>query len=58
MERVTMQSNDIVKQFPKVFQGLGRLQDNYCITLQSDSQLYARNTPRRIAIPLLPKVEA
>ena len=57
VERVTMQSIDIVKQFPKAF-GLGRLQDNYWITLQSDSQPYALTTPRRMAIPLLLKVEA
>ena len=58
VEPVTVQSNSIIQKFPKLFQGLGKLKDNYCIKLQSDAQPYALTTPRRVAIPLLPKVEA
>ena len=37
---------------------LGKLKDNYAIKLQTNFQPYALTTPRHIAIPLLPKVEA
>ncbi len=49
---------NIAKQFPKLFQGLGKLEDNYTIKLCDDSQPFALTTPRRVAIPLLPKVKA
>ena len=58
VEPVTLQQNSIIQKFPRVFQGLGRLKDSYSIKLHSNSQPYALTTPRRIAIPLLPKVEA
>ena len=47
----------VSEKFPQLFQGLGKLTDNYSIKLQSNSQPYALTTPRRVAIPLLPKVE-
>ena len=47
----------IAEKFPQLFQGLGKLKDNYSIKLQSNSQPYALTMPRRVAIPLLPKVE-
>ena len=48
----------VVQKFPKLFQGLGRLKDNYTIKLRENAEPYALNTPRRVAIPLLPKVKA
>ena len=42
----------------RLFEGLGKLKDNYSIKLQNNCQAYALTTPRRVAIPLLPKVEA
>ena len=53
-----MTLNSVVNKFPQLFQGLGKLKDNYCIKLHNDCQPYALTTPRRVAIPLLPKVEA
>ena len=47
----------VSEKFPQLFQGLGKLTDNYSIKLQSNSEPYALTTPRRVAIPLLPKVE-
>jgi hypothetical protein len=49
---------DLVKQFPKSFEGLGKLAEEYKIVLQDDAGPYALSTPRRVAILLLPKVKA
>lgn len=49
---------DVVKQFPKLFGGLGRLKEEYKIELQDDAKPCALTTPRHVAIPLLPKVKA
>ena len=49
---------DWVKQFPKLFDGLGKLDGEYKIVLREDAKPYALSTPRRVAIPLLPKVKA
>lgn len=53
-----IETEEIIKKFPTVFQGLGRLKDDYTIKLKSDAQPFALSTPRRVAIPLLPKVKA
>ena len=49
---------DLVKQFSKLFEGLGKLEEEYTIVLRDDARPYALSTPHRIAIPLLPKVKA
>ena len=50
---------DVVREFPKLLGGLGRLEEEYKIVLRDDARSYALSTPRRIAIPLLPtKVKA
>ena len=49
---------DIERQFPKLFEGLGKLEEEYKIVLRDNAQPYAQSTPRRIAIPLLPRVKA
>jgi len=49
---------DVVREFPKLFEGLGRLEEEYKIGLRDNAKPYALSTPRRIAIPLLPKVKA
>ena len=54
----SVQASSIVKDFPELFQGLGRLKDNYKIQLLSEAKPFALTTPRRVAIPLLPKVKA
>ena len=53
-----VQEGSVVQKFPKLFQGLGRLKDNYTIKLRENAEPYALNTPRRVAIPLLPRVKA
>lgn len=52
-----IQKPGIVNQFPDVFRGLGKLKDNYVIDLKEDATPYALTTPRRVPIPLLPKVK-
>ena len=51
-----MEEDEIVKQFPEVFNGLGRLSDSYTIKLKEEATPFALTTPRRVPIPLLPKV--
>jgi len=59
IEPISTQLHPAIQGFPKLFQGLGKLQGRpYSISLHSDAQPYALCTPRRVAIPLLPKVEA
>ena len=53
-----IQIDSIVKQFPELFQGLGRLKDNYKIQLLSEAKPFPFTTSRCVAVPLLPKVKA
>ena len=48
----------VTAQFPTLFQGLGRLKENYRIQLRSDAKPFALTTPRQVAVPLLPKIKA
>ena len=50
------ENKDITKSYPKLFNGLGLLSSPYKIRVKEDARPYALSTPRRIAIPLLPKV--
>ena len=43
--------------FPQLFQGLGKLQGQYHIKQKDNAQPFALTVPRRVAIPLLPKVK-
>ena len=49
---------DSVDQYPDLFKGLGTMPDTYHITLKDDATPFAINAPRRISLPLFPKVEA
>ena len=51
------EKDDIVKNFPKLFTGLGKLDTEYHIQLEEGAQPYAVHTARRIALPLVPKVK-
>ena len=53
-----VKSGSVIEQFPELFTGLGRLKDDYKIELKSDAVPYALTTPRRVPLPLLPKVKA
>jgi predicted aspartyl protease len=47
----------VIQRYPKLFTGLGELEEEYNIELEQDAQPYAISSPRRIALPLLPKVK-
>ena len=53
----TMQTKDVIRQFPTIFKGLGNLGEEFEIKLKPDAQPFALTTPRNIALPLRPKVE-
>ena len=42
---------------PKLFKGLGRVENEYTIKLKAGAQPHAGNTARKIAHPQLPKVK-
>lgn len=58
VEAVSLTSVEAVKQqFPKLFSGLGRMEGEYKIELKADAKPFALSTPRRVPLPLLPKVK-
>ena len=48
----------VVSKFPHIFKGLGRMTGAYHIRLRDDATPYALTVPRRVAIPLMPKVKS
>ena len=48
---------DPVKEFPSLFCGLGKLGGEHTIQLKENATPYTLSTPRRVAIPLMPKVK-
>ena len=52
-----IRQSDVIKQFPQVFKGLGKLEGSYTIKLKENAVPFALTTPRRVPIPLLPKVK-
>lgn len=57
VEPVLTQKDAIVQKFPHLFQGLGCMEGTYNITLKEGAKPFALTTPRRVALPLLPKVK-
>ena len=51
-------SNDFKAEFPKVFQGLGLLKEEYKIPFRDNTTPICLYTPRRVPHLLLPKVKA
>ena len=54
---VTRDKAYITTEFPELFNGLGRMKGNYTIELEEGARPYSVSTPRRVPIPLLPKVQ-
>ena len=46
------------RRFPKLFQGLGKLDGDYHITVKPGATPYSLDTPRRVPIPLMEAVKA
>lgn len=54
----SLEQNSILKKHPNIFQGLGNMEGEYHIRLREGAVPFAQTTPRRVALPLLPKVKA
>ena len=46
------------EQFPQLFTGLGKLNDEYTIRLKEGAQPFALNTPRRVPVPPMKSVKS
>lgn len=58
VDPVSLDSTKAVKeQFPKLFPGLGKLEGEYKIELKPDAKPFPLSTPRRVPLPLMPKVK-
>ena len=55
-ETTPLTAPHIHKQFPKLFQGLGNLGEEYEIKLKPDAKPFSLFTPRRVPLPLREKV--
>ena len=58
VHRVSSITSDIPAKFPELFQGLGSLPGEYTIRLRDNAKPFTITTPRRVALPLLPRVKA
>ncbi|KAG1937342.1 interleukin-1 receptor accessory protein-like 1-A [Pimephales promelas] len=56
INNVSLDSKDSKKEFPKLFCGLGKMEGEYNTVLKPGAQPFSLSTPRRISLPLLPKV--
>ena len=54
---VNKSKEDIVAQFPELFNRLGLIKSSYRIELEEEAKPYSIMAPRRVPIPLLPKVK-
>ena len=52
-----LSKEDIVKQYPMLFQGLGKLEGKHTIHLKEGETPFCLTTPRRIPLPLMKKVQ-
>ena len=57
MDEVSNKPPDFVREFPRLFTGLGKLNTEYHITLEPDVRPVRLYTPRKIPHPLLQKVK-
>lgn len=48
---------DIVKQYPSLFQGLGKLEGEHTIQLKEGATPFCLTTPRRVPLPLMKQVQ-
>ena len=55
---IVSSSEKFVSLYPDLFRGLGTFGAEYHITLKQDAKPFTLSAPRRVALPLLPKVKA
>ena len=49
--------DEVMKAYPKLFKGLGRLKGEYTIRLKDDAKPFCMYTPRKVPLPLMKKLE-
>ena len=57
MESVEGATDEYHREFPDLFNGLGKMEGPYTITLKENAQPFAVNVPRRVALPLMEKAK-
>ena len=58
IDSISALPDQIIARYPQLFQGLGSLSGEYVIRINDNAKPYAIFTPRRVALPLLPRVKA
>ena len=53
----SLQDDKFVTMYPNLFKGLGTITGEYHISLREGAKPFALSTPRRVALPLMPKVK-
>ena len=53
----SLQDDKSVTMYPNLFKGLGTITGEYHISLQEGAKPFTLSTPRRVALPLMPKVK-
>ena len=56
-EQCCIERNKWLLKYPRLLQGLGKLKCSYKITLNPSISPFSCSVPRRVSLPLLPKVE-
>ena len=57
VESVEGATDEYHREFPDLFNGLGKMEGPCTITLKENAQPFAVNVPRRVALPLMEKTE-
>ena len=57
VESVEGATDEYHREFPDLFNGLGKMEGPYTITLKENAQPFAVNVPRRVALPLMEKTK-
>ena len=58
LNTISLDTKETVKrEFPKLFSGLGKMKGAYTIVLKPGAKPFSLSTPRRISLPLMPKVK-
>ena len=58
LNTISLDTKETVKrEFPKLFSGLGKMEGEYTIVLKPGAKPFSLSTPRRISLPLMPKVK-
>ena len=50
-------ATDYRKEYPQLFNGLGKMEGSYTIALKEGAQPYSVNVPRRVALPLMDRTK-